>query len=396
MLRPARDIPGGRRGIWYECADAVPEPPQGGATAVRVVIDGRALRPGAGHRRGVARYLRCVLEALATLFPDDRYTVLVPGAGEPEPFEAPGVTIVRTRLPGRVVFGAAAVTGRPRLDRLAGGGDVAWVPAPAPVAVSKDLPYLLTLHDLSFEHRPGDYSPYIRLWHRLARPRELARGASRVACVSDAVRRVALEAWGLDPDRVCTVPSGPGRQPGPPGALPPGLPDSFVLAVGALEPRKRPELLADAHRLARRRGLTAGLVFAGEGPLRRRLERTGATVLGYVPDATLDALYARALALACVSHDEGFGFTPLEALPHGTPAVVTGLPAFAETLGGGALLLPEPDPHSLADALLRLEHEPELRATVVAAGRKAVGRLSWERTAASTRELLAAAAGRTG
>jgi glycosyltransferase involved in cell wall biosynthesis len=358
---------------------------------VRVAVDGRVLRPQVVHRRGVARYLRCLLEGLAALAPGDEYEVLVAGGADPDPFDAPGVHVVRRRAPGRLVFGAGVLAGRPRLDRLVGGCDVAWVPAPAPVAVSREVPVVLTLHDLSFD-RPQDFSRYDRVWHRLARPGRLARRATAVMCVSTPVREAALARWRLDPGRLRVVPSGPGRPPGPAGGLPPGLPDRFVLAVGALEPRKLPGVLAEAHRRAAARGLEAGLVFAGEGPLAGELERSGATVLGHVPDPVLEALYARSLALVCASRDEGFGFTPLEALARGTPALVADLPVFAETLADGALRVPPGDADALADALLRLEREPELRERLVAAGREAVGRLSWERAARATRAVLAEAA----
>ena len=358
---------------------------------MRVAVDGRALRPGAGRRRGVARYLRCLLEALAELAPDDDYAVLVAGGSDSEPFRAPNIRLVRQRIPGRVLFGAAALAGRPRLDRLVGGCDVAWVPAPAPVAVSRTVPLVLTLHDLSFEH-PRDFRRYDRVWHRLARPGRLARRAATVICVSAAVRDAALARWSLDPGRLRVVLSGPGRAPGPARALPADVPERFVLAVGALEPRKLPGVLAEAHRRAASRGLEAGLVFAGEGPLRAELERTGATVLGHVPDPVLEALYPRSLALACASRDEGFGFTPVEALARGTPAVVADLPVFAETVGEGALRVPAGDADALADALLRLEREPGLRERLAAAGAEAVARLSWERAARETRAALAEAA----
>jgi glycosyltransferase involved in cell wall biosynthesis len=209
-----------------------------------------------------------------------------------------------------------------------------------------------------------------------------------VIAVSEAVRAEAIAEWGLEPDRVVAVPSGPGRPPVEPAPLPDGLEPGFVLAVGALEPRKRPELLAEAHARARRRGLRAQLVFAGSG----RPPPGDATALGRVDDAVLDALYADALALACPSREEGFGFTPLEALARGTPAVVADLAPFRETLGDAALFVPAGDPDALADALLRLEREPQLRGRLEAAGRAAVERLSWERAANATRAVLATAA----
>jgi glycosyltransferase involved in cell wall biosynthesis len=194
---------------------------------------------------------------------------------------------------------------------------------------------------------------------------------------------------------VVAVRSGPGRPPstagrdgGPTDAVEPG----YVLAVGALEPRKRPDLLLEAHSKARAAGLRANLVFAGEGSLREPLTRSGATVLGYVPDEQLDDLYRGALALTCVSREEGFAFTPLEALALGTPAVVSDLPVFAETLGAGAVRVPPGNADALADALLRLERDEALRTRLVEAGREAAARMSWSRAAARTREVLVEAA----
>jgi glycosyltransferase involved in cell wall biosynthesis len=364
---------------------------------VKVGVDGRSLRASAG-RRGVARYLDSLLRALARIAPDDRYAVLVPGKPGPDVggiAALEGVAVHHTRVDSRSLFASAALMGRPRVDRILGGCDVLWAPAVAPLAVSPEVPLVVTVHDLSFEHRATDFSRYARAWHRLARPRRLVRRADRVIAVSEAVRRELIAEWGVAPEKVVAVASGPGRASSP--ADPPQarrarpLAPGYVLAVGALEPRKRPDLLVEAHARARAGGLRAGLVFAGEGSLRERLAGSGATMLGYVPDEQLEVLYRDALAVTCVSREEGFAFTPLEALAAGTPAVVSDLPVFAETLGAGALRVPPGDPDALAAALLRLERDGGLRAELVDAGREAAGRLSWSRAAASTRQVLAGA-----
>lgn len=353
-------------------------------------MDGRHLRASA--RRGVSRYSRLVLEELVRAYPDDDWVAVAPGA-----YDLPsGVAARGARLPRRPMFAAAAMLGRPRLDRLAGGCDVAWMPAPAPAALSPEMPLVLTVHDLSFEHRPADYGRYERAWHRLARPRELARRAARVIAVSDVVRDELIAQWGLPPARVVTVRSGPGLPlrdaGGGPHAAVSAASRPFFLAAGALEPRKLPLVLAEAHRIAREEGLEAELVFAGEGPLAEDLERGDARVLGSVSDATLDGLYREALALVCVSREEGFGLTPLEAAARGTPSVVADLPVFEETLGSGALRVPPGDPRALADALLRLEREPELRARLTDAAAAAAAALKWDRAARETHAVLAAAA----
>lgn len=357
---------------------------------MRVAVDGRSLR-AAADQRGVTRYAVRLLAALARAFPDDRYAVLVPGepsAAAREAIAEPAVELRRPLLAAGPLLPSAPTLGRPRLDRLAGGCDVAFVPAVAPVTVSPNVPLVVTVHDLSFEHRRSDFGAYERLWHRAARPRRLAARATRVIAVSEAVREQLLSEWELPPEKVVAVRSGAGSAPREPEPAPPGLPESYVLVVGALEPRKLPEATVRAHARARDAGLAAGLVLAGDGPLRERLSRSGATLLGEVSDGVLETLYQGALAVVCVSREEGFGFTPLEALQRGTPAVVSDLPVFAETVPAGALRVAPGDVEALAAALLRLEREPDLRQRLVEDGRRALARLSWEAAAVRTRKVL--------
>jgi len=371
---------------------------------MRIGIDGRALR-ATTEARGVAVYLERLLTELVRQHPEDDYRVLVPGGARPGALPE-GIDVVERGRSGRALQGAAAIVGRPRLDDLLGGPDLVWLPAPVPVALSRDVPYVLTVHDLSFVHQPRDFSAYERLWHRLARPQRLASRARRVLTDTETVRKQVMEDWALPPEHVRAVPLGPGRaerEAEPAGSAervtaggvdrPAVAGGRHVLAVGALEPRKLPLVLARAHALARERGLRAGLAFAGDGPLRGEVEATGATVLGHVSDAELDVAYREALCLACVSREEGFGFTPLEALAVGVPPVVSDLPVFAETLGEAAVVVPPGDVEALADALLRLEGDPELRSRLVEAGRTRLLELSWGRAARETRAVFEEAAG---
>jgi glycosyltransferase involved in cell wall biosynthesis len=305
-----------------------------------VGVDARAL----AARRGVARYTRRMLEALAALDGVD-VRALVPGREPVEPVA--GVELRRTSQPSRVVHGAAALARRPRLDALLGGCDVTWLPAPAPVAVGG--PYVLTVHDLSWEQRPEDFTRYERLWHRVARPRSLARRAAAVICDAPAVAAHLAVRWGIDAqvvepgvDRAADVTAAPGRT------------DPYILFVGALEPRKGLDVLAAAWPRAALDGVE--LVIAGEG----REAVPGATHLGHVTDAELHALYAGAMAVVLPSRLEGYGLPPREAAAYGTPSIVSDLPTLQLP---GTLRVPAGDADALADALRRL---PEERARLVA------------------------------
>ena len=369
---------------------------------MRVGVDGRSLVAGEG--RGVAHYTSALVSALADAFPGDEWHLLIPERRPgplPRALQRGNVFAQRTSAPSRLVHGLAALTGRPRVDRLLPVTvDLVWVPAPAPLAISPSVPYVLTVHDLSWELAPRDFTPYERAWHRAARPRRLARRADRVLCVSDGTRACVLERWRLEPELVTTVRSGPGQAA--PRATPGqverfrrahGLPRRYLAFVGTLEPRKGPDVLAAAFARARAAGLDEDLVVAGEGRLAGRLRSPGVRLLGRLPSGDLPALYAGAVAVVVPSWLEGFGFVPLEALAQGTPPIVSDLPELRETLGPAAVRVAPGDADALAGAILDVARDQALRVRVVAAGAQRLTRFSWERAARETHAVLAEAAG---
>jgi glycosyltransferase involved in cell wall biosynthesis len=324
-----------------------------------VAVDARALVA----RRGVARYTRRMLEALAAGGDDVR--ALVPGRAPVE--SPPGVTLRRTAAPSRVLHGAGAVLGRPRLVALTGTPDITWLPAPAPVAVGG--PYVVTVHDLSWLERPQDYTGYERAWHRLLRTGRLVRGARRVVTDAAPVAAQVAERFGVT---ATVVEPGVDHRV----AAPRVHDRPYVLYVGALEPRKGLDVLAEAWARA---GLDAELLVAGEG----RVAVAGARMLGHVDDDELHALYAGAQAVVLPSLLEGYGLSPREAAAHGVPSIVSDLPTLQLP---GALRVPPGDPASLAAALVAL---PALRARLVA---ELPPPRSWAQAGAELRVVLQEAA----
>jgi glycosyltransferase involved in cell wall biosynthesis len=329
---------------------------------VRVGVDGRSL---VGGGRGVAVYTSGMLGALETA----------------------GIELRVHRPRNRLEHGAAAVLGRPRLDRMLGPVDVVWLPAPAPVAIGRGTPVVLTLHDLTFLERPQDFTPYERLWHRLARPGALARRASRVVAPSaDTAMRTRVR-FGVEVD---VVPAGPG-DPGPPASAEAVAAvreryGSYFLYVGALEPRKALDTLVAANR-----GLGPALVLAGEGRLAADLAGPGVHLAGRVDRAEKAALYAGALAVVLPSWWEGYGYPPLEGFAHGTPAIVSDVPALRETAGDGACFIPPGDVTGLRAAMEALAGDPELRRRLADGGAAALRERSWEASGAALRAVLEAA-----
>jgi alpha-1,6-mannosyltransferase len=111
------------------------------------------------------------------------------------------------------------------------------------------------------------------------------------------------------------------------GSLGLGPSATLLVSVGRLAPEKRPDLVARAVAdLARSRDV--GLVFAGDGPMRRKLQRIAAAsgrigLLGQVSDRKLLAqLVASADAFVHGCEAETFGLAVAEALASGTPVIV--------------------------------------------------------------------------
>ena len=356
---------------------------------MRVVVDARHL----GAARGIPRYTARMLRTLAERHPADEWIAVVPGDEPPVIGAPPALAIVHTRIPRRAMYGAAALARRPRIDRLARGADVVWLPAPVPVAITEGVPLVLTVHDRSFEARPGDFTPHERLWHRAARPRGLAARAARVVTVSQTVHdELVACGWPLDPARTCVVRSGPGTVPITTATN--GhreIAEPYLLAIGALEPRKGLDVMLDAFAAA---DVPARLVVVGDGRLAPLLDgQHGVVGLGNVDDVRLDSLLRHALALVHPALLEGFAFPPLEAAVRGVPSIVADLPIYAETLGEGALRVPPGDVGALAAAMTSFVGDGEARARVGAAAQAAAGELSWERAADELHAVLAEAAG---
>ncbi len=344
---------------------------------MHVAVDGRALRPGAARARGVARYLRCLLDELGQAFPEDRYELVDPG---------------RARL------ATAALAGRPRLDRLAAGCDVVWAPAPAPVAVSAGTPLVLTVHDLSFEHRARDYPLYDRLWQRLARPGRLARRAERVICVSEAdaprSHRRMGSGWRARADGAV--------RPGPPGR---GRPRCIRLAARRRARRASCSPWARSSRASSRvcsRRPTAGPGATGfarswssqaTGRSETSSSRPGPSCSATFRDDVLDASTS-VRSRWCAPHARRASASRRSRRPRAAR------PRSSRTCRCSTRRSATPrcgcragDADALAAALLRMDASRGSATSLRRQAREAAARLSWERAARETRAALAEAAG---
>jgi glycosyltransferase involved in cell wall biosynthesis len=141
-----------------------------------------------------------------------------------------------------------------------------------------------------------------------------------------------------------------------------GPADVLVGAVGRLVPVKGHRVLIDAFERLAREEPGAGLVLAGDGPLREELKAAGrASDAGHrirlVGERAVDANFYGSLDLFAYPSVAGaYGLVVLEAMACGLPVVASRLQGTDELIAedGNGLLVHPADPSALATALLRL------------------------------------------
>ena len=206
---------------------------------------------------------------------------------------------------------------------------------------------------------------------------------------------------GFPPSHITIIPNGlepPGRTPSLERTA------SIVLSLGRLKRYKRLDLLVDAARHVVDAVPEARFQVAGSGDyepyLRHRIRERGLeaqfTLLGRVTEEEKSELLAQSKLLAVTSKKEGWGLTVLEAASYGTPTVGFDVPgvrdAVVDTETG--ILVPDPDPVQLAQAIVRLlRHEAERLRLADGALRRAAS-FRWSDTADRILRLAEAAASR--
>lgn len=150
-----------------------------------------------------------------------------------------------------------------------------------------------------------------------------------------------------------------------------------VITVGRHAEQKRHDVLLRAFALVRRE-LDARLILVGRGPLRPALEQLART-LG-IDDAVVFtgwqrnpfAWMSRADVFVLSSSFEGFGNVLVEAMACGLPVISTDCRSGPREIlrDGAGMLVPVDDVTAMADAMLRVLSNAELRSTLSRAARR--------------------------
>lgn len=240
---------------------------------------------------------------------------------------------------------------------------------------------IVTMHDTIFVRYPELYSPtYRRLFSR--KVQYACDHATRIIAISEQTKRDLIRFFHADEAKICVVYQGCSNRFRMPVSEEEvkavrakyGVPDQYIIDVGAIEPRKNLRNLlyamAEAH-------IDLPLVAVGGNSkyaeqMRALAERLGVrlTMLHEADFTDFPALYRGAECLVYPSLYEGFGIPILEAMCVGTPVLTSTGSCFEETGGDAAFYADPNDPAAIGLQLQRLLTDEALRTDLKQRGLK--------------------------
>ena len=312
-------------------------------------------------------------------------------------------------LPGLMLFGGPLMT----LIAKARGLDVLHDPiGMSPFTLPRAVaPYrrVVSIQDaIAFEY-PQGYPWLNNLLHRTYVPATLPM-ADVVATGSEASRRSISRYYHVAPSGIRVIPYAvsPRFRPWPPGesaavARKHGIPGPYVLYVGAFKAHKNVVALIDAFSRVASKLPNHRFVFVGprqwsfpemDAAIARASLGDRLTMVGYVPEDDLPALYSAADACVLPSLHEGFGFPALEAMACGTPLICSTSSSLPEVAGDAAYMIDPHDTNAIAEAIVDVVKNQDLAARLRRDGLARAATFTWKKVASDYASLYHELAGR--
>ena len=189
------------------------------------------------------------------------------------------------------------------------------------------VPMVVTIHDLSFEHRADWFTRHQRLAFQL-QGRHAARTARTIFTDSAFVRADVIERYRVSPDRVVVAPLAVDEQL---RTVPPpaerqevlrrnGVRSPYLVALGGA-PRRNLGVAVEAWRAVRRSHPDLSLVVVGAEAVR---SEPGLVCVGRIDDHSWVSLLGDAVAFCYPTAYEGFGMPALGPLPRARSSCARG------------------------------------------------------------------------
>ena len=276
--------------------------------------------------------------------------------------------------------------------------DLIFMPNLNITILPKDIPTILTIHDLSWKFFPEFYSWKMRLWHRVIRVEKLIEASRTIITPSESTKRDVERVFRKSSDDVIAIPHGvdstfhpnmEARDHGVRSKL--KLPKRFALFVGTIEPRKNVLSIIEGMKLYREKTHDdLPLFLVGKWgwkshAIRRRMWRRDVCdwvhTLDYVNAIDRPTIYRSASVLVWPSFYEGFGLPVLEAMACGLPVITSQTSSMPELTGTAAVHVDPFNAQDIADAIRGVMQSKPLQEQLHCTGIERAKKFAWTETA---------------
>ena len=259
------------------------------------------------------------------------------------------------------------------------------------------VPQCLVVHDLAFIHYPSFIRKSALLFYRRYIPRYLNK-ATVIATVSEFSKQDIIAKYKTEAVKINVVFNGVKEifQPVSKDEKETtknhytGGKEYFVYA-GAIHPRKNLLNLLKAFSVFKKRQQTnIKLVLAGrldrkDGSFKESLKsykyRNDVVLTGYAEEAEMVKIIGSAYGMIYPSLFEGFGVPVLEAMRCEVPVITSSGSAMQEIAKDGALYAAAGNYNDIADKMMLLYKDENLRKELIRKGQQVAGQYSWDKTA---------------
>ncbi len=276
------------------------------------------------------------------------------------------------------------------------------------ISTRTDVPQIVVLHDLNFEHYPQDLPRVISNYLRHMTPRFAAK-AAKIVTVSEFSKQDIITQYGATESKVNVLYNGVQSVYRPLNEVEQqdararwAQGSKYFVFVSSIHPRKNLKRLLEAFELFRLQTteqiklVAVGRMFWKNDELTELLSQMNykddVVFTGHLEAEELNKALGGALALMYVSYFEGFGVPIVEAFQCGVPVVTSNVTSMPEVAGGAALLVDPFSVESIAQGMAQIHGDESLRSRMIDAGYQRSSAFNWDESAESFWKIIEDAA----
>lgn len=356
---------------------------------------------------GLGNYSRYLIETLYRYFPDNDYLLYAPKEQSSDQFEAfvrkcPNIKCI---YPDKLFYKLGSLWRSKMIigQLCADGLDIFHgLSNELPMNIDKIHPAksVVTIHDLIFRIYP-QYYPVIDRHIYSYKFRKACEESDAIVAVSSCTKRDIVRLYNIPPEKIHVIYQGcndafsseTSQESKERVRRIYGLPERYVLNVGSIENRKNILLVIKAMEtlpkdihlvIVGKRTRYADLIedYVKDHGMERQIH-----ICSNVSFDDLPSVFQQAEIFVYPSIYEGFGIPVIEALHSGIPVIAATGSCLEEAGGESSIYVSPYDVQDMADNIIRLWNDPDLRKNMAERGKEYVTRFSASRQAAQLMDL---------